>query len=338
MKLTRLIFNHNVLFTLAQVAWFSLLGIWIYWYVSNYLFLSEVGEQISTQIVSKGRNVFVLVGGITLLVLLSVYLSLLFHRLKTQFNMAKLYDNFIANVTHELKSPLASIQLALETMQMHKLPEKKEEQFIKMMLKDTSRLNNLINVILQIPALEHKNIAHNFQVSDMDELIRSCVKVSSEQFNLAEDSVTISGKAECVCVVDQETIRIVIDNLIDNAVKYSAGPPVIDINIDCGSKYFEMKFSDKGIGMNTGEAGKIFNKFYRVRDKNSPSVKGTGLGLYWVREIIRYHKGNITALSKGKNKGTTFTIELPLYQTLKKRFLDQLLKQQKEEEEEKTDE
>lgn len=326
MKRPRSSLYHISIFAIAQLAMLSLLGTWIYWYIVNYLMLSEVEEEISPQIISEGQNVFILVGGLVLLILLSVALSILFHRLNIQFNLTRLYDNFIANVTHELKSPLASIQLALETLQFHKLPKDKQDEFISMMLKDTGRLNNLINVILEIPALEQKKIAYNFHIYSAGPLIKELVKETKEQFNLTDDTISMTGDAKCQCVADRDALKIVIDNLVDNAIKYSLNQVNISINLNCGLKYFKLDFTDQGIGMSSQNLKKIFDKFYRIHDQNSPSVKGTGLGLYWIKEIIRFHAGNISASSRGKNKGTSFHIELPIYPELKKRRLQNLLK------------
>jgi len=331
---------HVLIFVLAQVAWLSLFGIWIYWYVSNYIIFSSVDDKLSAQIVTEGRNVFVLVSGMVLLIVVSVAMSLQFHRLNIQFNLTHLYDNFIANVTHELKSPLASIQLALETMHLHNLPESKQEQFITMMLKDTGRLNKLINAILEIPALEQKKIAHNYQVYSIGPLIRELVPDSMEQFNLPENSIQIRGKGDCQCVADRDALKIVLDNLIDNTIKYSIDPVQISLTLNCGSQYFVLDYTDHGVGISTQDQKKIFEKFYRIHDRHSPNVKGTGLGLYWIHEIIRYHGGKISVTSKGRDKGTTFRIELPIYPASKNRYIKKLLKitQKRRRQEEAVDE
>ncbi len=319
-------FYHILIFVVAQLAWLSLLGLWIYWYVSNYLIFSEVGDKISPQIISEGRNVFTLVGGLILLVALSVAMFLLFHRLNTQFNLTHLYDNFIASVTHELKSPLASIQLFLETMQSHKLSGSKQKEFIASMLMDADRLNKLINAILEIPRLERKKIAHHFEVHSIDSLIHELVKESIVQFNLLEESVHIHGSVSCRCVVDRDALKIVIDNLLDNAIKYSVDPVRISMSLTESSKMFIIEFMDEGIGISPKNQKMVFNKFFRIYNQDIPSVKGTGLGLYWVQQIIRYHGGKIQVSSKGENKGSIFRVELPIYKTTKKRFIKNLLR------------
>jgi len=248
MKRRRSSLHHILIFILAQIAWLSLLGIWIYWYVTNYLIFSDVDDKLSAQVVSEGRDVYVLVIGLVLLVVVSVLMSLQFHRLNIQFNLAKLYDNFIANVTHELKSPLASIQLALETMQARDLSAAQQKEFLSMMLKDTGRLNNLINAILEIPALEQKKIAHNYHVYAIGPLIHELVQDSREQFNLSEDAIQIQGKGDCKCVADRDALKIVLDNLIDNSIKYSTGSVHISLSMHCGSQFFILDYQDQGVG------------------------------------------------------------------------------------------
>lgn len=321
------LFYHISIFVITQLAWLLLLGIWIYWYVTNYIMLRDVGEKISPQILYEGTNVFPFVGGIVLLVALSFSISLIFRQLNVQLKLNNLYDNFIANITHELKSPLSSIQLYLETLKARDVPEQKRNEFIDFMSKDANRLQNLINTILEISMLEQKRISHNFHVYEADSLIEQLINESHEQFNLPPGSIKIEGQADCNFAADKNALKIVFDNLIDNSIKYSVGSPVISIRISRLIKTFLIEYKDNGIGIPSHEMKKIFNKFYRINNKNIPSVKGTGLGLYWVKEIIKNHGGKITAESEGLNKGVSFRIELPIYQISKKRFVRHLLKQ-----------
>jgi len=253
-------------------------------------------------------------------------MSLIFIYLTRQMNLTRMYDNFIANVTHELKSPLSSIQLYLETMDSRNVPTEKQKKFLDLMLNDAERLNNLINSILDISALEKKRVAYNYHVYDVDFLIRELIDESISQFKIDGKSVTITGKASCECVIDRSALKIVINNLFDNAIKYSKEPAKLTIDLTCNEKYAVLTFSDSGIGISHNEQKMIFRKFQRIYNRNIPNVKGTGLGLYWVQEIIKYHGGNISVYSEGENKGTTFRIELPIYQTSKKRYINSLLK------------
>jgi signal transduction histidine kinase len=313
-------------FTLAQLAWFSLLALWITWYVSNYIMITEVGDQVSTEIISKSTSVLALIGGLVLLVVISIAMSLIFIYLTKQMNLTKLYDNFIANVTHELKSPLSSIQLYLETMKSRTVPKDKQKEFLNLMLRDTRRLNHLINSILEISGMEQKKLAHNYSVIEIQKVTDHIISEAITDFRLPENAVRCEGEVDCLCVIDQDAFKIVINNLFDNAIKYSRGEVEIYIQLSQNKKYFVFKFRDQGIGVPIKKQEKIFYKFLRIYDQQSPSVKGTGLGLYWVSEIIKSHGGKISVYSAGRNQGTTFTIELPIYRTTKKRYINYLLK------------
>jgi len=114
--------------------------------------------------------------------------------------------------------------------------------------------------------------------------------------------------------------------LFDNTIKYSTSPLRVDVNLSCTTNRFIMEFSDNGIGILPKEFKKIFNKFHRIYDRSIPNVKGTGLGLYWAKEIIKNHGGKISVFSEGLGKGTTFNIELPVYEASRKRFVNKLLR------------
>ena len=326
MKRRQSLFYHIIIFIVAQLAWLSLIGLWIYWYVYNYIVYKEVGDQVSPEISYDITNVGPFVIGLVLLVGLSLITIWIFRHLNVQLKLTNLYDTFISNVTHELKSPLSSIQLSLETLKTRDVPKEKQKEFVGMMIKDVNRLTRLINSILQIPALEQKKLAYSYQVYSAGSTIKQILNESIEQFRLPPDAVSIKENAICEFVVDIEGLKTVFDNLIDNAIKYSLHPVKINVNISCNTQKVVIEFTDNGIGIAPKELKKVFNKFHRVYHQNIPNVKGTGLGLYQVKEIIKNHGGKIYISSEGEGKGTTFNIELPIYQVFKKRFLTKLLK------------
>jgi two-component system phosphate regulon sensor histidine kinase PhoR len=318
--------QYILIFILAQVAWLSLLGLWIYWYVSNYIIYSKVIEKSSAQIISERTNIIALVGGLILMITVSVGMSLLFARLKSQIKITRFYDNFIANVTHELKSPLASIQLYLDTMNERRIPRSKQKEFLNQMMQDSSRLNDLINSILEISGLEQNKIMHRFKIVAAAPLIRSLVKEAGEQFKHQTKVIRMEGSADCQVVVDRNALKIVFNNIIDNAIKYSAQKAQLHVHFKRTFKDLVIDFTDRGIGISASEQKRIFDKFHRIYDANVPSVKGTGLGLYWAKEIIKNHGGRISVFSEGRDKGSMFRIELPIYRTSQKRYIHKLLK------------
>ncbi|MBN1686390.1 MAG: HAMP domain-containing histidine kinase [Spirochaetales bacterium] len=310
MKMRRLI-SPIVVFVLAQLAWFALLALWIYWYVRNYMIFIEVGEKVSPQFVLETKTIAILVGGILLLMAVAVALALIFGRLNQQLKVNRMYDSFIASVTHELKSPLASIQLYLETLSAREVPKERQDDFVALMLKDSQRLSSLISSILEIAGIEERKKIYSLQKYDADTLVRELITEALDQFNLSGDSARVVGYADCVCRVDRRAMKTVLNNLIDNAIKYTVGPPQIDIRIKPEANRLVIQVTDQGIGIAEKDQRYLFKKFRRIAPADSPNVKGTGLGLYWAREIIRHHHGKISVYSAGRNRGTTFTIELP---------------------------
>lgn len=322
-------FYNIFVFVTAQLFWLMVLLLWIYWYVSNYIIFEKVGDQVSPQLVIDSPNVLVFVGGIVLLVGISFAMSLIFRHLSVQLKITRLYDNFIANVTHELKSPLSSIQLYLETLYSRDVPLEKQKEFLNLMMKDANRLNHLINTILEVSKLEQKKLAHEYHVYKGDKLIRELIKETTEQFKIPSHKIKVNGKLDCHCVADKNALKIVFDNLMDNAIKYTPNDLEITLNLSCKNKSMIIEFSDNGIGIALKEKKKIFNKFHRINNKSIPNVKGTGLGLYWVKEILLHHGGQIFVHSKGIGHGTTFNIVFPIYKESKKRFTRSLLKSTK---------
>ena len=307
------LFYHILIFVLAQIVWLSLLGIWIYWYVSNYIIYEKVGDQVSPQLIYDVQNALPFVLGLILLIGLSFITSVIFRDLNVQLRLRELYDNFIGNVTHELKSPLSSIQLYLETLRQRDVPPEKQKEFIDMMMKDANRLQRLINSILEISAQEKRKSLKDYQIYRADHLIKNIIEESFERFRVQKENYKIEGDAPCEIAAVKDSLKIVFDNLTDNAVKYSEANVNIVIRLKCDLERLIVDFSDNGIGVQAKEKKKIFRKFYRIDNKNIPNVKGTGLGLYQVKQIIKLHKGRISLISSGEGKGSTFRIELPFY-------------------------
>ncbi len=324
MSKQRSLTRYVVIFVLAQVAWFSLLGLWIYRFISSRMILKQVDESLSSWVMSESANIFTLILGCILFLGISIGMSLIFRNFTVQFKMTSLYDNFIANITHELKTPLASIQLNLETLKNRELARPHQDKFIDLMLKDAGRLQRLINTILEVAGLEQKKAVYECGIFTAGPVIRDLIRESREQLNLPEDAVTVSGQADCQCVIDKNSFHILMDNLMDNAVKYSRGQVRINVELRCAPKKFVMEFSDNGIGIPPKYLKIIFSKFHRVYRSDAPNVKGTGLGLHWVREVVKYHGGKVKAFNH--ENGATFQIELPVYNAAKKRHLKRILK------------
>jgi two-component system phosphate regulon sensor histidine kinase PhoR len=221
---------------------------------------------------------------------------------------AKQSSNFLLSITHELKSPIASIRLGFETLQRKKLSEEQSHVLLKNGINDTDRLNNLVSDLLLSARLE-STYQLNTELFSLEILIDECVQLLKQKFPSAIIKVYLIQEIPEI-LADYSAIRSVIINLLENAVKYSDSVPEINIGLTSNNERCNIEISDKGIGIDQSERKKIFEKFYRVGNEDQRKTKGTGLGLYIVDQIVRAHNGFIT-VSSNQPKGTIFNIFLP---------------------------
>jgi len=226
------------------------------------------------------------------------------------------HDSFINAVTHELKTPIASIRLYLETLQRRDVDEARRREFYDLMLVDTERLMVTVEQVLKAGAVAQKKASGQRIPVDFNTLVRECVELARVRHHLLpenldyRESLPPSGNARILG--DPDELHTVVTNLLDNAVKYS--PDGVHIEVELGAPDEELlvlRVRDRGVGIPQDELKRIFKRFYRVRRLGRPRVKGTGLGLFIVRSIVRNHGGRVFAESEGTGKGTTVTLELP---------------------------
>ncbi len=222
---------------------------------------------------------------------------------------AKQSSNFLLSITHELKSPIASIRLGFETLQRKKLSEEQSHVLLKNGINDTDRLNNLVSDLLLSARLE-STYQLNTELFSLEILIEECVQLLKQKFPTAILKVNLIQEMPEI-LADYSAIRSVIINLLENAVKYSDSVPEINIGLTSNNERCNIEISDNGIGIDQSERKKIFEKFYRVGNEDQRKTKGTGLGLYIVDQIVRAHNGSIT-VSSNQPKGTIFNVFLPL--------------------------
>lgn len=221
---------------------------------------------------------------------------------------AKQSSNFLLSITHELKSPIASIRLGFETLQRKKLSEEQSLVLLKNGINDTDRLNNLVSDLLLSARLE-STYQLNTELFSLEILIDECVQLLKQKFPSAIIKVNLIQEMPEI-LADYSAIRSVIINLLENAVKYSDSVPEINIGLTSNNERCNLEISDKGIGIDQSERKKIFEKFYRVGNEDQRKTKGTGLGLYIVDQIVRAHNGSIT-VSSNQPQGTIFNVFLP---------------------------
>lgn len=259
------------------------------------------------------REVALLVFGIVFFALIITGLILNTTFLLREIRRNEQHDAFLNAVTHELKTPIASIRLYLDTLKTRDVTEAKRREFYDVMLADSERLLHTVEQVLQASRSREQNQLLNASEIVLDQILRECIEIIRIRYNLEEEVITYIEKPEKVKVAgDASELQTVFINLLDNAVKYSPGEVKISVRIrNPNEKMVEVRIKDNGAGLNEGELKHIFKRFYRVPNSSTQKVKGTGLGLYIVRSIIKKHSGKIFAESKGEGKGTTFVVRLP---------------------------
>jgi len=224
------------------------------------------------------------------------------------------HDTFINAVTHELKTPIASMRLYLETLQSRDVPEAQRQEFYRVMLDDAERLHRTVDQVLKAGVASQRPKAAGHHTVDVAALARECVEQAVTRHHLSSDDITLELHDDSAMLVrgDADELRTVIVNLIDNAVKYSGERVRITVGVAAptpGTVW--LRVQDRGIGIPKKHLKRVFNRFYRVQARGLSTVKGSGLGLYIVRSIARAHGGRVFAASEGEGKGSTFTVELP---------------------------
>ncbi len=318
--------KYIVIFVLVQLAWLAVMGLWIARFVTNHLVFKEIDQRYAIHI-SSGGEIATLVIGLVLIVAVVAGMSVIFRYLYFHFRQTRLYDNFISSITHELKTPLASIQLYIDTIVSYQdLNPQQTAQFIEQMRSETARLNKMINSILEIGRLESKRALTRCTVYEADEVLRSIWEELRVRYGLSHNQLCISGQCSTQIVIDKDAIRLLFENLFDNSQKYSEQPVQIDINLMETNKRIVITYRDHGVYVPKNQLKKIFKKFYRITGPQIPSVKGTGLGLYLVKGIVGFHRGHIKTQIPEDGKGLLFRIEIPVYQTGCRSHLNKLLK------------
>lgn len=223
------------------------------------------------------------------------------------------HDSFINAVTHDLKTPITSIRLYLETLQKRTVDEEKRQQFYAVMLEDTDRLLRTVEQVLKAGQLSQRRELQNFRPLEVEPILRECMDLVAKRHHLSPEAMHWSippvGSERYTVMGELEELRTAFLNILDNAVKYSRDK--VDIAVDLVAPsidHLQVRVSDKGIGIQRGELKRVFKRFYRAAN---PGVKGSGLGLFIVRAIVKRHGGKVTAQSEGAGKGTTVTLELP---------------------------
>ena len=261
------------------------------------------------------RAAALLVLGIIFFVLIITGLVLNTTFLIREIRRNEQHDAFINAVTHELKTPITSIRLYLETLKTRDVTEAQREEFYGIMLADTNRLLQTVEQVLRAGSAGHKRRPLNIASIDMGEMVRECVELARVRYKLEDGALSyaesLDGERPCV-MGDADELRAAVSNLMDNAVRYSDKGVEVSVEVDAvDEKRVAVRIADRGIGISKSQLKRIFKRFYRVQGNFMARMKGTGLGLFIVRSIVEKHGGRVFAESEGLGHGSTFTILLP---------------------------
>ena len=262
------------------------------------------------------RGVLAVFGVIFFLIIIAgMVLNTIF--LVREIRLNEQHDSFINAVTHELKTPVASIRLYLQTLQTRELDEEKRREFYRIMLDDSDRLLHTIEQVLRAGSTRSpfRRIAH--ARIDLRDIARECVELARTRFHLPEGAVTFESALAAPAIVmgDADELKAAVWNLVDNAVKYSAADPQVTISLaeTADHSRYALKVRDRGPGISPHELKRVFRRFYRIHGM-TVRTKGSGLGLFIVRSVAKRHGGKAYAESEGTGQGSTFTILLPRVQ------------------------
>lgn len=260
------------------------------------------------------REVALLVFGVIFFALIITGLILNTIFLVREIRQNEQHDTFLNAITHELKTPIASIKLYLETLKSRDVDKTKRQEFYDIMLADNERLLGTVEQVLQASRTREKQRNMNLAEVDLGVLIGETVQLVRSRINLDEAAIRFTNSPESIKVVgDREELQTVFANLLDNAVKYSVEEPKISIRMKLSrAGKAEVFVRDSGIGMKRADLKRVFKRFYRVPNLTSTAAKGTGLGLPIVKAIVEKHGGRVKAESRGEGKGTTFIVQLPI--------------------------
>jgi len=226
------------------------------------------------------------------------------------------HDSFINAVTHELKTPVASIRLHLETLQRRDLPEPRKQEFYKVMLSDADRLTETVEQVLRAGRAGDKRAGKDKADVDFGQLVRNCMESIRTRYHLPAEAIryeeALSNGSGVHVRGNSEDLRTAVSNVLDNAVKYSGDHIDVRVRLETpDEKRLVLSVQDRGVGIGQDDLKRIFKRFHRVTPRALAHVKGTGLGLFIVKAIAKKHGGTAFARSAGEGLGTTVFIELP---------------------------
>jgi len=327
-KLTDIIVNRykwlphpTALFLFSMAALCLTLFLCIYWYIEVKNGLEEFIGRLNFDpfLIFQSRTwivtlIFILIGGV---ILAGIFMSFVYYQKVLQ--LYSYQQNFINNFTHELKTPVTSLKLYLETFLKHDLSKEDQRKYLKYMLADVGRLSGNINSILHLARLESDEYERQHISTDIVVFTENFLKNNHHLFTGCTTQIYNELKKPIHLTIDTSLFEMLFMNLIKNAMKYNhCETCFLDIRFTSRLNTLMISFKDNGIGIEKKDFTKIFRKFYQASTSSARTTEGSGLGLYLVSIIAKIHGGEITVKSPGPGKGSEFIVSLPIFSVIQK--------------------
>ena len=308
-------FFHPILFFIFSIlALIASYLLYIYWYIEISTGLEAVVRRFNLepgQVFRAETWVVVLVMSILIGVILLGIFTIFVYNQKT-LQLIRLQDNFINNFTHELKTPVTSLKLFLETFFKYELSREDQLKYINFMIQDVGRISANINRILDLARIEAKSYGGEFDTVDLVQVVERFLENNRYLFSGCKINIHNPSGRAFLYEVNLSFIEMLLMNLLTNGMKYNmSNVPKIDIRFELREKGLNIRFEDNGIGIDKPERKKVFRKFYQVGLPDDMTAKGSGVGLHLVQNIARIHRGKVIAESEGRGMGSTFILTLP---------------------------
>ncbi len=308
------LFHPIFIFVFSTVALAVSFFLYIYWYMEASTRLNALIKRFNLdpgQFLEAQTWMVILVLSILVAIILVGIFTIFVYNQKT-LQLYRLQHNFINSFTHELKTPVTSLKLFLETFTKHELSRSDQLKYITYMISDVNRLSNHINRILNLARIESKSYGSEFIVTDLVSLTKQFYENNVHLFQDSEISIHNTSEHKIFYSISKPLYEMLLMNILTNAIQYNKSEkPKVKIRFDVLNNKLYINFTDNGIGLEKPKIKKIFRKFYQIGRSDNMSAKGSGLGLHLVQNVARLHKGKVVAQSGGKDKGSVFSFILP---------------------------
>jgi two-component system, OmpR family, phosphate regulon sensor histidine kinase PhoR len=308
-------FHSLITLILSIIALVLSFALYIYWYLE----VSEGLKAVVTRFKIDTRQVLEPQTWVVILVLsilvgfIIVCIFIIFVYNQKALQLYRLQNNFINNFTHELKTPVTSLKLYLETFVKYDLPRKDQLKYIEYMIQDANRLSENVSQILNLAKIESSSYSGEKNITDLVNATQRFLEENHHRFVSSEINVSNPENRSFMLNINLPLFEMFLMNLLTNAITYNDSKiPKITIRFQSINNKLMIRIEDNGIGIEKGEIKKIFRKFYQVGKSDNRSAKGSGLGLYVAVNIARIYSGKLKAESRGKCKGSQFSLILPL--------------------------